>query len=79
MEVELQSKPLKIPRFHGDSWLFLPGLELELQCDEHHPPEAYRALLGVLRGACADEVAHREDAAKRKATTKGTRALLWME
>ena len=63
--------------FHGDSWLhqFFPGLELELQRGEHHPLEAYRALLELLRGACADEVAHKEDAAKRQAFSGG-RALV---
>jgi len=50
-------------------------LELELQRGEHHPLEAYRALLELLRGACADEVAHKEDAAKRQAFSGG-RALV---
>ena len=45
----------------------LSGLEIELQRGERQPLEAYTALLEILRGACADEVAHKEDAAKRAA------------
>lgn len=32
--------------------------------------EAYTALLEILRGACADEVAHKEDAAAKRAAKK---------
>ena len=47
----------------GFTVFFLSGLELELQRGERQPLEAYTALLEILRGACADEVAHKEDAA----------------
>ena len=57
--------------FHRIHWVslffYLSGLELELQRGERQPLEAYTALLEILRGACADEVAHKEDAAKRAA------------
>lgn len=54
-------------RIHWVSLFFLSGLELELQRGERQPLEAYTALLEILRGACADEVAHKEDAAARAA------------
>ena len=38
--------------------------------------EAYGALLEILRGACADEVAHKNDAAKRKAAVSGVTGLV---
>lgn len=50
------------------------GLDLELQRGERQPTEPYRALLDILRAACADEVAHKEDAAKRKMTATATNA-----
>lgn len=57
--------------FHRIHWVsqffYLSGLELELQRGERQPLEAYTALLEILRGACADEVAHKEDAALARA------------
>ena len=58
---------LSSTEFTGFHCLFLSGLELELQRGERQPLEAYTALLEILRGACADEVAHKEDAAARAA------------
>ena len=56
--------------FHRIHWVslffYLSGLELELQRGERQPLEAYTVLLEILRGACADEVAHKEDAAQRQ-------------
>lgn len=54
-------------RIHWVSLFFFSGLELELQRGERQPLEAYTALLEILRGACADEVAHKEDAALARA------------
>eukprot|EP00435_Cladocopium_sp_Y103_P054424 s533_g17.t1 len=57
-----------VEEHYGDQ---IARLELELHRGEHHPLEAYRALLEVLRGACADEVTHKEDAAKRAGNKSG--------
>eukprot|EP00913_Durusdinium_trenchii_P001423 g1317.t1 len=51
-----------VEEHYGDQ---IARLEAELRAGLAQPTEAYTALLEVLRGACADEVAHKEDAAKR--------------
>eukprot|EP00438_Fugacium_kawagutii_P011890 Skav219171 [mRNA] locus=scaffold648:365333:367505:- [translate_table: standard] len=58
-----------VEEHYGDQ---IERLDRELQFGERQPTEPYRALLDILRAACADEVAHKEDAAKRKMTATAT-------
>jgi len=49
-----------VEEHYGDQ---IARLETELKAGDQSPAEAYQALLGLLRAACADEVQHKEDAA----------------
>ncbi|CAJ1369016.1 unnamed protein product [Effrenium voratum] len=53
-----------VEEHYGDQ---IQRLERELRAQQRSPEEAYRALLGILRAACADEVAHKEDDAAKRA------------
>eukprot|EP00930_Biecheleria_cincta_P086907 TRINITY_DN76165_c0_g1_i1.p1 TRINITY_DN76165_c0_g1~~TRINITY_DN76165_c0_g1_i1.p1 ORF type:complete len:257 (+),score=51.78 TRINITY_DN76165_c0_g1_i1:58-771(+) len=53
-----------VEEHYGDQ---IARLESELRLGDRSPAEAYRALLSLLRAACADEVHHKEDAASHAA------------